>query len=110
MGPYNGQIANIRAGLMGTEMPSTYGGVPGPGYAPTPMMQDHTQLHAPDMSGPNLQLHRGAGAMADMFELARKNPTAVPQHYSSLADDMQNANSGTNSGGNGFGGGGYRGM
>ncbi len=114
MGPYNGQIGNIRAGLMGTEMPPAYGGsMPNPAYQPPPMPVDNTQIHMPNFSGQSGSLHvsHGAAGMHDMFELARKNPAGSQNsRYSSLADEIQAANSGTNAGGGNGAGSGYSGM
>ncbi len=109
MGPYNGQIANIRAGLMGTEMPPSYG-VPG-GYQPTPMPQN-VQFHVPDFNaGNSLHVSHGAAGMHDMFELSRKNPAGSQNsRYTDLADEIQAANSGTNSGGGNGASSGYNGM
>jgi hypothetical protein len=52
--PYGGQIGNIRAGLMGTQMPDTYGAsMQNPAFQP-PMPPGQSQIHTPDFRGPNM--------------------------------------------------------
>ncbi len=100
-GPYNAQLGGLRAGLMGTQMPDTYGSsMPNPGYQPAPMLPGQAGgFHLPQSHGAdNLGISRGGAGMHDAFEMARKNPVGHQQHYTSLADDIQQANSGQGSG------------
>ncbi len=93
MSPYSGQIGNIRAGLMGTPMPESYG-VPGqqPG-GPNPLAAPQTPgFHLQSPSADQYHVSSGASGMQDMYEIARKGNNHVG--YTSVADDVQMANSG----------------